>query len=200
MNRKRWIIIGGTLVIAAIAAYVFRGVIERTIILPLLYLWWLLGLFYRTLPQFILWFILVIVVFFSAITTLMPEPEFRRARRDKRKLTAGQVEDLAVWINKTKHGNYYKWLIANRLGKLARELLAQRDGRPVSKTFGRLNGRDWNPPKDVDAYLESGLNGSFADYPQPRWMRPQPTPLDIPVKDVVEYLETEMETNHNGHR
>jgi hypothetical protein len=85
-------------------------------------------------------------------------------------------------------------LVANRLGKTAREILSQREGQPISRKFRRLEGRDWNPPQTIHDYLESGLNGSFADFPRPRlpWQTPNPTPLDADPKQVVEYLENQM--------
>ena len=59
-------------------------------------------------------------------------------------------------LNKAPGGIYYKWLVANRLGNLARELLDQREGRR-KRRFARLTGRDWQPPAEVSAYLESGF-------------------------------------------
>jgi hypothetical protein len=115
----------------------------------------------------------------------------------------GQIETLVKWLNKSQRGGiYYKWLVANRLGKNAREILAQRDGQAVSKKFGPLGGRGWNPPQKVRDYLESGLNGSFADFPRPRlfWQTPKPTPLDEDPQKVIDYLENEMETSHDGNR
>ena len=104
---------------------------------------------------------------------------------------------MVEWLEKSQRGgSYYKWLVANRLGKTAREILAQRDGQPISRKFGRLNGRDWNPPRKIDDYLDNGLNGSFADYPRPRfWEKAKPTPLDADPKQVIEYLENEMKTS-----
>ena len=103
-------------------------------------------------------------------------------------------------LGKSKQGIYYKWMIAHRLGKLTREMLDQREGRPEQLGYTRLTGRDWEPSKEVTTYLEIGLNGSFADFPQPRWTRPQPTPLDLDPQNVIEYLESEMEINRNGNR
>ena len=109
------------------------------------------------------------------------------------------MENLAELLDKRGRGIYYKWLIANRLGKAARELLDQRAGLQGTR-FMRLSGRDWNPPQEVNAYLESGVNGSFADYPRPRWSRPHPTPLDIHPAQVVAFLESEMQLGRNGNR
>ena len=195
----RRLILAGVFLCALILALLLRDVVERVIILPLVYVWWMLSLYYSVLPQFILWILLVVVVAFSGITALMPRFNRRGVFKPELKPSRGQIEGMVEWLEKSQHGgSYYKWLVANRLGKAAREILAQREGQPISKKFGKLEGRGWNPPRKIDDYLESGLNGSFADYPRPRWLwqKPRPTPLDEEPRQVIEYLEDAMKTGN----
>jgi hypothetical protein len=194
---RRHLILAGIFLFALILAFLLRDVVEQLVIVPLVYFWWLMNLYYSTFPQILLWVILVVVVLFSAVASLMPGVRYETASRTAPKPEQGQIETLVKWLNKSQRGGiYYKWLIANRLGKNAREILAQRDGLAVSKKFGRLDGRGWNPPQKIRNYLEAGLNGSFADFPRPLWFwqSPKPTPLDMDPKQIVEYLENEMET------
>jgi len=199
---RRLLILTGAFLSALIIAFLLRDVVERTIIAPLAYLWWVFRLYYSTIPQYILWIVLILLSAFSALSSLLPELRTGMGRKPAPIIIRGQIADFAEWVGKSRRGGvYYKWLIANRLGKTAREILAQRDGHAVSKKFGKLNGRDWHPPQQIDSYLETGLNGSFADYPQPGgWTKPQPTPLDVDPQQVIEYLEDEMETRHDGNR
>jgi hypothetical protein len=199
INRRRLLLVG-VFLSALILAFFLRDLVEQLVIVPLMYLWWLLGVYYSILPQFVLWLLLVAAVMVSAMTALAPRFGNRGVFKPEPKPVQGQIEILVEWLQKSRHGgSYYKWLVANRLGKIAREILAQRDGHPISKKFGRLEGDDWNPPQKTRAYLESGLNGSFADFPRPRWFlrwqAPKPTPLDADPKLVVECLENEMKTS-----
>jgi len=194
---RRKFLFAGVIFSALVLAFFLRDVVERVIIVPLVYLWWLLGLYYSILPQFALWLLLVAIAVFSAVTVLAPRFANPGVFMPQAKPPKGQIESLIGWLEKSQRGgSYYKWLVANRLGKTAREILAQREGEPISKKFGHLTGRDWNPPQKIDEYLESGLNGSFADYPRPRWSPggsgSQPTPLDADPNQVIEYLENEM--------
>jgi hypothetical protein len=196
VKRRRWLL-AGVFFSVLILAYLLRDVVEQLVIVPLIYIWWLIGLYYSTFPQFVMWALLILLVLFSAEKTLIPRIRYRTAFKPEPKPAQGQMEGFVVWLEKSKRGgSYYKWLIANRLGKNAREILAQRDGHEVSNKFGRLEGRDWNPPQKIRDYLETGLNGSFADYPRPYWFwqTPKPTPLDVNPQQIVEYLENEMET------
>ena len=194
---RRQLILVGILFSALILAFVLRDVVERVVIMPLTYLWWILGVYYSILPQFVLWLLLVAVAVISAMNALTPRFGVRKAFKPPPKPAQGQVVEMFHWLEKSRHGgSYYKWLVANRLGRIAREILAQREGQPISRRFGRLQGRDWRPSQKIDDYLDIGLNGSFADFPRPRFREaPKPTPLDADPKQVIEYLEDEMKTS-----
>ena len=194
---RRQLLFAGAFLSAVMLAFILRDVVEQLIIMPLAYVWWLLRLYYSIIPQFVLWMILVATAIFFAVKSLMPEIHYRTAFKPAHRPARGQIELLGDWLRKSQRGgSYYKWLVANRLGKNAREILAQRDGHAASNKFGPLEGRGWDPPQKIRDYLETGLNGSFADFPRPRlpWQTPKPTPLDLVPGQVIEYLENEMET------
>jgi len=112
-------------------------------------------------------------------------PYFREER--------GRVEALATALKRTKKGTYFKWMVANRLGKLAYQILLQREhGKPRS-VFAPLVGEGWDPEPEIQQYLEKGLHGSFAEFPNSYWntfVPPEKTPLDHDVHEVVEFLES----------
>lgn len=199
---RRGLILMAAFVPAALIAFLLRDVVVRAIIIPIAYLWWILKLYYSAFPQYFLWLLLILISFFWAVSSLAPEISTVGKTAPEPAIVQGQIAGLAGWLNKSSRGGiYYKWLIANRLGKNGREILIQREGQAASKKFGPLKGQDWRPTQEIDSYLEAGLNGSFADYPQPRaWERQQSTPLDIDPKQVLDYLENELETQRNGHR
>ncbi len=197
--RRRWLLLL-SVVVALFVSFLLRDAIRRVIILPLAYLWWLITLYYRAVPQLIVWILLIVAVFISSLRLVTISNFIVRVEEKTKKPVKGPVESLSQMLDKAPGGIYYKWLIANRLGNVARELLDQREGRRA-RGFERLAGRDWQPPDEVSTYLESGLNGSFADYPQSHWWaESRPTPLDVDTRQVIEYLEYEMETSHDRHR
>jgi hypothetical protein len=129
------------------------------------------------------------------VFSLVPRAQLRRREPVKPKSPEGQVESLAIWLKKAEQGIYFKWLVANRLGKLAYQILLQREnGRPRS-IFAPLLGPDWEPSRDLQRYLETGLHGSFADFPAPGRLSPrQATPLDHGVGEAVDFLEEQMDS------
>ena len=198
MKRLRIFVLVVALVVALVSAFALQDVIRKTIVIPLAYLWWVLGLYYRAFPQAILWIGLVAIILLMLFGSLSVDETRKRPVERATKPAHGTVERLAISLEKAHNGIYVKWMIAHRLGKLARDLLIQRGDQTSSKVIGPLTGRDWEPSQPVDTYLEAGLNGSFADYPKPRWplKRQQSTPLDLDVSEAVEFLELQME-NHD---
>jgi hypothetical protein len=200
MKRGRALLIFAVFAAAASIAFVLRNAIYEIVIVPLAYIWWVIGLYYRFIPQTLVWVLLIFLVLFTAARALLISIPVRDRVMQKGDPVESPIRQLSILMQKQRQGMYYRWVLANRLGKLSRELLDQREGHVSAKRFTRLIGRDWKPPAGVEAYLESGLNGSFADYPQSRWGHVQPAPLDEDPRHVIEYLEAEMETGRNGHR
>jgi len=145
--------------------------------------------------QMIWWGVALVLVLAVISRSLMPRVKVAERIRLKKKPIVGQVESLAGWMQKTKRGTYFKWLIANRLGKIANQILANRSTGKQRSFFDPLTGPDWTPDSQVQSYLESGLHGSFADYPQKTrfFSTPEPTPLDHDLNDVVQFLESQVE-------
>ena len=180
--RKFWLASAGFLV-AIILAFLLQDIIRRMVITPLAYLWWLLNLIYATLPQLLLWILLLAgLVLLASVSLLNWYPAGRKDDQPP-KPVQGPVESLANSIANTGEGNYFKWTIANRLGRLQREMDI------------RLGNRGRVPPQAVQRYLHAGLEESFVDYPLPRlpFMSKQPTPFDLDVEQAVDYLESELE-------
>jgi hypothetical protein len=197
---RRGLILIGALIIAGILAFPLRETIYQAVVIPVAYIVWNLNLVYQTFSQGVWWWVIAFIVFFMIAFSLMPRPQLRPRSGAKSKPPQGQVESLSIWLRRAEHGIYFKWLVANRLGKLAYQILLHREsGRPRS-VFAPLVGTDWEPTRDLQKYLETGLHGSFADFPnRGRFSTHQPTPLDLDVAEAVDFLESQVENGHLPH-
>ena len=191
MNRRLLLVI----LLAGALAYALRDFIEESLIQPLIYIFWIIRLYYEAFPQIFLWIVLLVAVFLMEAASLITESTLHGRDVVRRKPARGPVESLAGWMARAPRGLYFKWLIANRLGKLARALVAFQARQQPKPVWEPLAGAGWEPPSEVAAYLESGVNGSFADYPRPRWpfQKANPTPLDIDPEQAIDYIESKME-------
>lgn len=196
--RQRWLAVVGMIVIAALLAFPLREVVNQLVLVPIAYLLWLLKLLYLSMHQAVWWFAAVFIVLVILGQSLLPEIKPIRKLIPFAKRERGNVESLALALEKSQKGIYFKWLVANRLGKLAYQIILQREhGKPRS-VFTPLTSEGWDVTPEVQQYLEKGLHGSFADYPNSRWnyfAPPEKTALDHDVENVVEFLETRVESN-----
>ena len=195
MGTRRWLILILALIIAGILAFPLRSMIYAAVVVPVAFIVWNLNLLYHSFSQGIWWWAITILVLLMLAFSLIPQPTFRHGAVAKPRPWLGQVEGLAASLRKAEQGIYFKWLVANRLGKLAYQILLHREsGRPRS-VFAPLLGVDWEPTKELRTYLETGLHGSFADFPNVKrpFRAPQQTPLDLEVKEAVEFLESQVE-------
>ena len=189
------ILLGVVFLLAAGMAFYLQDIFRAVLFEPLSYLAWGLSIVYQSIAQLVYWILLVTGFTLMAFGSLYGKDPRRESVEDEKSSKQGPLENVARQISRLDAGMYYKWLIANRMGKLARSILALRNGKAFV-SHGELDGRDWNPPDEVAAYLVSGLTRTFADYPRPRWFsRPQETPFDVDLDQVVAFLESQME-NH----
>ena len=196
---RRLLILSGVIVIAGLLAFPLRGMIYETIVIPAAFIAWNLSLLYRSYPQGIWWLVVFLIVFVMIVFSLAPRSISSRRVEEKRKPPQGQVEGLAVSLHRAEQGIYFKWVVANRLGKLAYNILCHRESGKPRSVFAPLLGVDWEPSKNLQNYLETGLHGSFADFPNVSRFSGshQKTPLDMNVAEAVEFLESQIENSNS---
>ena len=124
--RRRLILIG-VVIIAAILAFPLRDAIYGMVVVPASYVAWNLNLVYQSFSQGIWWWVIVFLVLFMIALSLAPRPQFRSRVGPRPKPAQGPVENLSVWLHRAESGVYFKWLVANRLGKLAYQILLHRE-------------------------------------------------------------------------
>ena len=198
-NTQRTVAMIGIFLVAVLLAFPLRDSVYALVIVPISYVLWVLGLIYHSVDQVLWWIVLLVAVLAIISRSLLPKVRLVERQTLKTKPIVGKVENLSLWIKKTRRGTYFKWLVANRLGKIAHQILAQRmSGKPRS-FFDPLTGPDWMPDAAVQSYLEAGLHGSFADYPQKKkyFSQPVSTPMDHDMSEVIKYLESQID-NQSG--
>ena len=180
---RRWPLLLGILVFSALLGYFLRDVVYQLVVVPIAYLLWLLYYYYSLLPQGLIWTVMLAILLVAALWNLLPDAPRGGRKPERRRQPEGEVEALVTWLEKARRGNYFKWQLANRMGRVARRL--------GELAGGRL------PPADpaVEKYLDAGMNHSFVDFPTPRGLLPRATqtPLDLDPKSVADYLESLME-------
>jgi hypothetical protein len=180
MNWRRWLAVAGILVGAVLLAFPLRGAVNQLIVIPLAYLLYALQLLYLSLPQWIWWIAIVFVVLIMLGNSVLIETRIPKRLIEPPRFERGRVESLASALKKSQRGTYFKWLVANVLGRLAYQILVQRDhGRPRSLRTARRRGVGplargaWLPREGI-ARLVYRITGSLlAAVPPSRIYRPR---------------------------
>lgn len=197
MKRRRLVVLGLFFLVAAGMAYFLQDLVRSALFVPISYMWWGIYILYQSVAQLVYWVLLVVGITLMAFGSLYGKERSRKVAKEEIIPQQGPLESTARQFSQTDGGVYYKWLIANRMGKLARSILYLRDGKTIPPQ-SPLAGRDWNPPDEVEAYLNSGLTRTFADFPrQGRFYRPPETPFDTDLNQVIAYLESQMENQRD---
>ena len=142
---RRVLIILGIVVVSLVLAFPLRDAVYQMIIVPAAYVFWMLGLAYRAVPQVLWWAGVSVIVLVILLRGLMPLPRVKKEKSVEADEIMGQVETLSTLLKKTERGNYTKWLIANRLGKIAYQILTQRETGKERFLYDPLSGPDWTP-------------------------------------------------------
>ena len=196
MTRRAFLVLG-VVFSGALLAFPLREAVHQLIVVPLAYLFWLLGLIYLALPQILWWLVVMLLVLFLLGKSLLVEVKSVRMPLLTPRRERGKVESLATSIKKSSRGIYFKWLVANRLGKLAHQILEQRENGKPRSVFAPLIGEGWEPDEGLRQYLEKGLHGSFADFPDSGrkfFSSPPKTSLDHDVAIAIGFLESQFES------
>ena len=191
MTRPRWLLYAAIVTASLLLALVVRDVARDVLITPAAYLFWEIRTIYLAVPQLLKWFVLVLAGCVAVLWQLVPEVRPTDRGREAAVPAHGQVESLASWIARARRGNYFKWQLANRLGRISRRLHEVSGGR----------SGDPAPATEVEAYLSAGIDHSFVDFPNSRYpFRPNPpTALDLDPTRVVDYLESQTEVARDRH-
>ena len=165
MKPGRILLIIAGLVIALILAFFLQDFIRQAVVTPLAYLWWVLKLFYASIPQLLLWILLLVFLVLVVTHRLVNWNTVEQPNDEPSKPAQGPVEILAGWISNTGQGNYFKWRIANRLGKLRRELEGYPENRGLPAHIDVQDAPGRLPPEAVQRYLKAGLDGLVCRLP-----------------------------------
>lgn len=202
MSRRQLWLVGLAVSAALVIAIFMRDAVEQLIIRPAAYLFWWLGIFYRFLPQPILWFFLILVMLYFTLGSFAQRLKWPGRKSKARAPAQGPVEEFAAQIKRRNHGIFFKWQIARTLSEMALDLQELR--QPA-----RRRKLDFEPAvaPEVQRFLEAGLTTSFSDYPLPAgFLLPQrfralpPTPFDLDLDEVIAYLESQLENDDDFKR
>lgn len=227
-NFRRLAIIAAALIIlSTLMIFYARDVIREVIVLPLSYIFWVMGIIVRVTPQVFFWTVLLLVVVMIAWRALFGEKKVTVAR-------ATLLDDMpppgasgraVFWANKVallrnSHSHYYANTFHGALIHLLLDLLSYRYHLPVRIIEDQLKANTLEVPTEVREYVLAHygrMEGTYRGFFMELWdslienltdlwdrvsaKRRVQAPVDPQVAFILHYLEEELEVSHDdsGH-
>jgi hypothetical protein len=200
---KRHLLPIGLIVLAAILfAPLCRTFVREVVIIPFLYIFWIGKFFVDTIPQIIIWFFFVAILFLILVISFVGKrPESHRGPLPSQ-TTESRIGAWLKLIEQAREDDYFKWRLGQRLQKLAMRQLAHRNNDTVRDTRNRLRKGTLELPVEITEYFQTSLQ-PLGNLSRPGrwkfWHRRSPSPLDLDPNVVVTFLE-QLETDNQPHR
>jgi hypothetical protein len=183
------------LLLVGLLALIVTGAVREAIVIPLLALLWLLRLLYESIPQAILWFGFLLIAALAAWKSLAT-PRLALAAPQDAPIVPTPVASWAGMFERAATDRYARWLLAQRLGQFALELLASQEQDETRGVWHYLKDDSRDIPPAVRAFL---LAGTRMYRPLPTiWQRWWPwgvrvetraDPLELDLNEVVRFLD-----------
>jgi hypothetical protein len=183
------------LLLLGLLALIISGTVREVIVIPLLLLLWLARLIYESIPQVALWGVLLAVAALVAWKSLAA-PRAMLVDPPIAPLHRAPVANWARMFRRAADDRYARWLLAQRLGQLTLELLANQEQRATRGMWQFLHDESRDIPPAVRAYLQAGTR--MHQPASPFWRRwwawgarveARADPLDLDPAEVVRFLD-----------
>lgn len=143
------------------AAALLRGVAREALVIPLLSLLWGLVDLFESLPQVLVWIILIVAVIVIALRSVADPPTLRWRMKTEETL-GGRVAAWVRVVRLARHDGYSRWRLAQRLALLATEIIAHREGVDLRQARQLIESGSIVSP-EVRAYLLAGMRAYRPD-------------------------------------
>ena len=190
--RERWPSLALLLLLAAALAYVAQDFVDRAIVTPLLYFYWLGRLLGAAIPQEVVWGLFLLTAAVITGRSLW----HRRVRPHRMQLLAtppgGRIDTWLRLIERADQELYYRWQLAQQLRQLTLGALAHDQRLSRREIRQKLRENDLGLPPEVQAYFQASAT-SLGRLTQPRfpWSRAKAKgdPLDLAPEKIAQFLE-----------
>ena len=203
MRRLGWIAL--ILLLTGLLVFLLYGLMYETLSPWLARVYGTIRMYYRAIPQPVLWLVCIGLGVVIAAKSLMLGARWTPEERPL-PISNGRVGTLRLWIRQAGSEVYFDRRLALLLGKLALEIRSHTSGHKDSPGLMRQRLEGLDLPPHIREYMRSGLDPMVDDRPRPSglsWLaslfRPseiQPAP-HIDLEEIVQLLEDQLEVRHD---
>lgn len=187
MWRQRLIVILALAAAVEIVALGIRGLLEDTLIRPLLYAVWGAIRIFESIPQGMIWLAFVAATGIVALVSIW-RGRRREVRRNPDTALRGRVYEWLRLVMLAQQHEYSRWRLAQRLMLLLAETIAARERIELRVARQRIASGDLDAPPQVIAFLRAGAD-SYRPRQRTLLSRGDASPLDVDLERVIVVVE-----------
>ncbi|MBN1922219.1 MAG: hypothetical protein JW892_13310 [Anaerolineae bacterium] len=184
--------------LAILLGWLLRDLIRELVVVPIAYFLWSLGRVFESLPQTIIWGVLVFGALMVGLrllagTMVLPPPAPLPSD------AGGRVSEWLRWLDLTRRGVYSRDGLARHLGDVGVAVLAHQQRCTQSEMRLRIREGDFDLPQPLNLYLRAALGRAslrqdslWSQLLPFRFHRPQPEVVGD-VEAMLDYLEAALD-------
>jgi hypothetical protein len=188
--------------VAVALAYLLLKPIQSFILPTLLYYLWWGKIIYATLPQVLWWFIFLLILMLIAARNLIKLPKPTHKSNQAERVWESRLIYWSEVIKYSRKGGYFKWYLANELGQLTINVLAEQEKLSKSQIREYIISNKFNIPSDIHTYLQTGLDAQqsfqLTTSRLPFLSKEEPSDLDLDVEEVIKLLENKLDIDNSN--
>ena len=160
-TRNRVLLFGLVLLLAIPLTLLLWNVARDAIVVPLLYILWLGRLIFRTIPQWFLWLLFIVIALSRIVKSLAKQRNPVQEIPGRETPGLGRVGVWTRRIHLTERRSFSRWYFAQHFHKLILDILAHHERVETLQIKKRLKTGELDVPPEVQAYLSIGLARIF---------------------------------------
>jgi hypothetical protein len=191
MKNRLLLLLGFTLLLAALFTPVFHQFIREVIVIPLLYLLWIGRFLFEAIPQEVIWAGLSIFLMLIMIVSLLGKSKSKLRLLTKSAPDQGRIESWLDLIQKAERDAYFKWRLAQGLQRLTLDTIAHQADQSLKETRQQLKQGELAMPPEIQAYFQASLK-SLGYLSTPKRLLSSKaviSPLDLDPARIAQFIE-----------
>ncbi|MDH5508596.1 MAG: hypothetical protein OEZ02_15345, partial [Anaerolineae bacterium] len=164
----------------------------------------LLRILYLSIPQRLLWGLLVLIGFISALASFLVNPERQKKKVDPPQEYHGRLETWARWIDLASQGELYKLKLKQELGVLVLNTLAHQRQQDIRQTRQQISQGEIELPDEVHRLIKSDISsngrGFWGMLGEKLKFGQGDLRTEIDFEIIYRFIESQLEVPHNDQR
>jgi len=194
--KARWIIISISLVIIVGLAYLLKDFLRDNLYVPIIDMVRFVSVLLQSMPQaFWWWLVLFILAIYAAWVFLTRRKSVPSSSQSgTRNLSRAMV--WIQWIERSKRGDYSRWLLARQIAQLALQIIAHQEKQTVEWAKEEIISSRYQLPAGVEDFIRIGITTptfpQYTDLIRRKSRKKERKPLEMKVDELIRFLENSM--------